>query len=129
SVLLKGNDDPIEISIWTPPEMTSKAEPAIKDLPSVSRPARGQARPSIAVLAFDNMSGDPSAEALADGIVEEITSSLSRIRDFTVIARNSAYAYKGRARDVRALSRELGVRYLLEGSLRKAGERGRVAPT
>jgi adenylate cyclase len=68
----------------------------------------------------------PSAATLADGIVEEITSSLSRIRDFTVIARNSAYAYKGQARDVRAVLRELGVRYLLEGSLRKAGERVRI---
>src|SRR4051794_17082405 len=100
SVLLKGNDDPIEISIWTPPESTSAPEPAIKDLPRVAAPATGSDLPSIAVLAFDNMSGDPSAESIADGIVEEITSSLSRIRDFTVIARNSAYAYKGRARDV-----------------------------
>ena len=126
SVLLKGNDDPIEISIWTPPETTSVAEPTVKDLPKITAPAMGADLPSIAVLAFDNMSGDPSAESIADGIVEEITSSLSRIRDFTVIARNSAYAYKGRARDVRAVSRELGVRYLLEGSLRKAGERVRI---
>src|SRR5258708_19178052 len=82
--------------------------------------------PSIAVLAFDNMSGDPSAETIADGVVEEITSSLSRIRDFTVIARNSADAYKDLACAARQVSRELGVRYLLEGSLRKAGERVRI---
>src|SRR5262245_31435526 len=127
SVLLKGNDDPIEISIWTPPDDSGQQpEPRIRDLPKVSAPAMGSDPPSIAVLAFDNMTGDPSAEAIADGIVEEITSSLSRIRDFTVIARNSAYAYKGLAKDVRAVSRELGVRYLVEGSLRKAGERVRI---
>ena len=127
SVLLKGNDDPIEISIWTPADAAAPApEPAIRDLPKVAAPALASDVPSIAVLAFDNMSGDPSAATLADGIVEEITSSLSRIRDFTVIARNSAYAYKGLARDVRAVSRELGVCYLLEGSLRKAGERVRI---
>jgi adenylate cyclase len=89
-------------------------------------PAAGADVPSIVVLAFDNMSGDPVADSIADGIVEEITATLSRIRDFTVIARNSAYAYKGRAIDVRNVARELGVRYVLEGSLRKAGDRVRV---
>lgn len=83
-------------------------------------------RPSIAVLPFDNMSGDPAADSIADGVVEEITATLSRIRDFRVTARNSAYAYKGKATDVRDISRELGVRYVLEGSLRKAGGRVRV---
>ena len=72
------------------------------------------------------MSGDPAADSIADGLVEEITATLSRIRDFTVIARNSSYAYRGRAKDVREVSRELGVRYVLEGSLRKAGDRVRV---
>jgi adenylate cyclase len=83
-------------------------------------------RPTIAVLPFDNMSGDPSVDSIADGVVEEITATLSRVRDFQVTARNSAYAYKGRAIDVREVSRALGVRYVLEGSLRKAGERVRV---
>jgi adenylate cyclase len=83
-------------------------------------------RPTIAVLPFDNMSGDPSVDSIADGVVEEITATLSRVRDFQVTARNSSYAYKGRAVDVREVSRELGVRYVLEGSLRKAGERVRV---
>jgi adenylate cyclase len=72
------------------------------------------------------MSGDPSVDSIADGVVEEITATLSRVRDFQVTARNSAYAYKGRAIDVREVSRALGVRYVLEGSLRKAGERVRV---
>ncbi len=72
------------------------------------------------------MSGDPAATTLADGLVEEITATLSRIRDFTVIARNSAYAYGGKAKDIREASRALGVRYVLEGSLRKAGDRVRV---
>jgi adenylate cyclase len=83
-------------------------------------------RPTIAVLPFDNMSGDPTVDSIADGVVEEITATLSRVRDFQVTARNSAYAYKGRAVDVREVSRALGVRYVLEGSLRKAGERVRV---
>ncbi len=78
------------------------------------------------MLPFDNMSEDPTAGSIADGIVEEITATLSRVRDFTVIARNSAYAYKGRSVDVREIARDLGVRYVLEGSLRKAGDRVRV---
>jgi adenylate cyclase len=82
--------------------------------------------PSIVVLPFDNLSGDAAAEPIADGLVEEITATLSRVRDFTVIARNSAYAYRNKPKDVRVISRELGVRYVLEGSLRKAGDRVRV---
>ena len=86
----------------------------------------GAGRPSIVVLPFDNMSGDPSADSIVDGVVEEITATLSRVRDFKVTARNSAYAYKGKAIDIRDVSRQLGVRYVLEGSLRKAGDRVRV---
>ncbi len=82
--------------------------------------------PSIVVLPFDNMSGDPAVDSIVDGIVEEITATLSRVRDFKVIARNSAYIYKGRATDIRDISRELGVRYVLEGSMRKARDRVRV---
>jgi adenylate cyclase len=92
--------------------------------PLVRPPASG--RPSIAVLAFDNMSGDPAADSIADGIVEEITATLSRVRDFKVVARNSAYAYKGKPSDVRDIAQALGVRYVLEGSLRKMNERVRV---
>ena len=83
-------------------------------------------KPSIAVLPFQNMSGDPEQEYFADGMVEEIITALSRIRWFFVIARNSTFTYKGRAVDVKQVGRELGVRYVLEGSVRKAGNRIRV---
>jgi adenylate cyclase len=83
-------------------------------------------KPSLVVLPFQNMSGDPDQEYFADGMVEEITTALSRIRSLFVIARNSAFTYKGRAVDVRQVSRELGVRYVLEGSVRKAGGRVRI---
>jgi len=83
-------------------------------------------KPSIAVLPFQNMSGDPEQEYFADGIVEEIITSLSRIRWLFVIARNSSFTYKGRAIDVKQVGRELGVRYVLEGSVRKAGNRIRI---
>ena len=84
-------------------------------------------KPSIAVLPFQNMSGDPDQEYFVDGMVEEITTALSRIGWLFVIARNSSFTYKGRAIDVRQVARELGVRYMLEGSTRKAGDRVRIA--
>ena len=83
-------------------------------------------KPSIAVLPFENMSGDPEQEYFADGMVEEIITGLSRVRWLTVIARNSTFAYKGTSPDVRKVGQELGVRYVLEGSVRKAGERVRI---
>ena len=83
-------------------------------------------KPSIAVLPFANMSGDPEQEYFADGMVEEIITALSRIRWLFVIARNSSFTYKGRAVDMKLVSRELGVRYVLEGSVRKAGGRVRI---
>jgi adenylate cyclase len=83
-------------------------------------------KPSIAVLPFANMSGDPEQEYFADGMVEEIITALSRIRWLFVIARNSTFTYKGRSVDVKQVGRELGVRYVLEGSVRKAGERVRI---
>lgn len=82
--------------------------------------------PSIVVLPFQNLSGDPEQEYFSDGIVEEITTALSRFRSLFVISRNSAFTYKGRAVDVRQVGRELGVRYLLEGSVRKAANRVRI---
>src|SRR5207248_7975296 len=82
--------------------------------------------PSIIVLPFQNLSADPEQEYFSDGIVEEITTALSRFRWLFVIARNSAFTYKGRAVDVRQVGRELGVRYLLEGSVRKAANRVRI---
>jgi TolB-like protein/class 3 adenylate cyclase len=83
-------------------------------------------KPSIAVLPFANMSGDPEQEYFADGMVEEIITALSRIRWLFVIARNSTFTYKGQAVDVKQVGRELGVRYVLEGSVRKAGGRVRI---
>ena len=83
-------------------------------------------RPSIVVLPFQNMSGDPEQEYFADGMVEDITTALSRFRWLFVIARNSSFTYKGRAVDVKQVGRQLGVRYVLEGSVRKAGNRVRI---
>jgi adenylate cyclase len=83
-------------------------------------------KPSIAVLPFANMSGDPEQEYFADGMVEEIITALARIRWLFVIARNSTFTYKGQAVDVKQVGRELGVRYVLEGSVRKAGGRVRI---
>jgi adenylate cyclase len=83
-------------------------------------------KPSIAVLPFQNMSGDPEQDYFADGMVEDIVTGLSRIKWLFVIARNSSFVYKGKAVDVRQVGRELGVRYVLEGGVRKAGNRLRV---
>ena len=83
-------------------------------------------RPSIAVLPFANMSGDPEQEYFADGISEDIITGLSKLRWFFVIARNSSFIYKGKAVDMKRVARELGVRYLLEGSVRKGGIRLRI---
>ena len=86
----------------------------------------GPDRPSIAVLPFDNMSGDPEQEYFADGMVEEIITALSRIRWLFVTARNSSFTYKGQNVDVKRVGRELGVRYVLEGSVRKSANRIRI---
>ena len=83
-------------------------------------------KPSIAVLPFANISGDPEQEYFADGVSEDIVTGLSKLRWFFVIARNSSFAYKGKAVDVKRVARELGVRYVLEGSVRKAGNRVRI---
>ena len=96
------------------PDRRQSAQPALP-LPD---------KPSIAVLPFANMSGDPEQEYFADGMVEEIITALSRIRWLFVIARNSSFTYKGQAVDVKQVGRELGVRYVLEGSVRKAGNAG-----
>ena len=83
--------------------------------------------PAVAVLPFENLSPDPEQSFLADGVVEEIITALSRFRTFAVVARNSTFAYKGRAMDVRDVARDLGVRYVLEGSVRRSGDKVRVA--
>ncbi|NOJ39621.1 adenylate/guanylate cyclase domain-containing protein [Bradyrhizobium australiense] len=92
-----------------------------------SRPALALPdKPSIAVLAFENKSGDPEQEYFADGISEDIITELSRFSELFVIARNSSFRYKGRAVDLRQVGRELGVRYVLEGSVRRGGDRVRI---
>jgi TolB-like protein/Tfp pilus assembly protein PilF len=103
-------------------ESDDNPRPVAAPLPNPSLPEA----PSIVVLPFQNLSGDPEQEYFSDGIVEEITTALSRFRWLFVIARNSAFTYKGRAVDVRQVGRELGVRYLLEGSVRKAANRVRI---
>lgn len=95
---------------------------------TIQRPALALPdKPSIAVLPFQNLSADPEQEYFADGIVEDITMALSRFPWLLVIARNSSFTYKGRAADVKQVGRELGVRYVLEGSVRRAGNRIRIA--
>lgn len=92
-------------------------------------PSEGEVRsplPSLAVLPFQNLSGDPEQDYFADGVVEDIITALSRFKSFAVVARNSSFAYRGRAVDVRTAANEMGVRYVLEGSVRRAGSRLRV---
>lgn len=90
-------------------------------------PVRTAVRPSIAVMAFDNMSSDPDQEFLADGIVEDVITQLSRFRSLHVIARNSTFSFKGSHKDVREIAKELNVRYVVQGSVRRAGDRLRVS--
>jgi len=102
------------------------SEPAkVSALPG--RPVAPPDMPSIAVLPFQNMSGDPEQEYFADGMVEEIITALSRFKSLFVIARNSTFTYKGKSVDIKQVGRELGVRYVLEGSVRRAGDRVRIS--
>ena len=102
--------------------MAAPIEPPIESTQALALPDK----PSIAVLAFQNMSGDPEQEYFADGMAEDIITALSRFKALFVIARNSSFTYKGRAVDVKQVGRELGVRYVLEGSVRKAANRVRI---
>jgi adenylate cyclase len=95
-------------------------------IPGASKPVAVPDKPSIAVLAFENMSGDPEQEYFSDGISEDIITDLSKISGLIVIARNSSFTYKGKAVDLRAVGRDLGVRCVLEGSVRRAGNRIRI---
>ncbi|MGH7064773.1 MAG: winged helix-turn-helix domain-containing protein [Stellaceae bacterium] len=102
----------------------------VVEVPNPAAPAAFPAtahKPAIAILPFDNLTGDPEQDYFVDGMVEEITTAIARFPGLFVIARNSSYAYKGRAIDVKEVARELGVRYVLEGSVRKAGNRVRIA--
>jgi adenylate cyclase len=106
---------PVRVWRWTP----QAAAPAADQSPLPDKP-------SISVLPFTNMSGDPEQEYFADGITEDIITDLSKVSGLFVIARNSSFAYKGKSPDVRQVCRELGVRHVLEGSVRKAGRRVRI---
>ena len=114
---LKNIDRPVRIFGWLSPDQAKNAAAPVEPKSE---------KPSIAVLAFDNMSGDPEQEYFSDGIAEDIITELSHFREFFVIARNSSFTYKGTPIRVDEVCRELGVRYLLEGSVRKAGNRVRV---
>ena len=97
-------------------------------LPQTPDPATAETpRPALAVLPFANLSGDPAQDYFADGVVEDIITALSRFKSFAVIARNSSFTYKGQAVDVRQVGHDLGVRYVLEGSIRRAGDRLRIS--
>src|SRR5499425_687438 len=94
--------------------------------PSGSDAGLGLNRPSVAVLPFANLNGDPQQDYFSDGITEDITTELSRFSELLVIARNSSFQYKGKAIDIRQVGRELGARYVLEGSVRRSGDRIRI---
>lgn len=117
---LKGLSGMQRIWIWDP-KVVGVSRPHAVAAPD---PAT---HPSIVVLPFDNLSGDPERDVFIEGMVEEITASLSRVREFLVIARHSAYAFRGSMQGVREIAKELGVRYLLEGSVRFSGARMRVS--
>ncbi len=115
---LKNISRPVRVWQWLP---TAGAKPKTADAPVASTD-----KPSIAVLPFENMSNDPDHEYFADGIAEDIITALSKVSRMRVIARNSTFAYKGQAHDLRQVARELGVRYVLEGSVRSGGNRLRI---
>ena len=118
---LKNIPEPVQVWRW------SSAKPIKAAIVDVSRPVPGfDGRPAIAVLAFENLSRDPDQEFLADGIAEDILTRLAMRRWLPVIARNSSFTYKGQPVDVKIIGQELGARYVLEGSVRKAGNRVRV---
>jgi adenylate cyclase len=102
------------------------ASVASTSTPANKKPIPLREKPSIAVLPFQNMSGDPEQEYFVDGIAEDVLTTLSKIQDLMVIARNSSFAFKGQTKDVREIGRILGARYVLEGSVRKAGNRVRL---
>ena len=119
-ITVKNIDRPIRVWRWHP-SITAVPSPSI-----APNPGPNGAGQSIAVLPFTNMSGDPEQEYFSDGISEDIITDLSKIAGLTVIARNSSFTYKGRSVDVREIGRELGVRSVLEGSIRRAGQRVRI---
>lgn len=133
--ILKGFEQPVRAFAASVAPGRSLPEPERRSTPGMarkrqvgdaSRSVQNPDKPSIAVLPFTNMSGDPAQEYFSDGITEDIITALSCFRTFPVIARNSTFTYKGRAVRVQDVAAELGARYILEGSVRKAGERIRI---
>src|SRR5206468_2259337 len=114
----------LQVGLPAADKSSTQTEPRVPDQPSV--PLALPDKPSIAILAFQNMSGDSEQEFFADGIAEDIITALSKAHWLFVIARNSSFTYKGKSVDIRQVGRELGVRYVLEGSVRKAGNRVRI---
>ncbi len=120
-VSVKNIDRPIRVWKWHPDKMDAAVNRS-----NAANPTPNVEMPSIAVLPFANMSGDPEQEYFSDGISEDVITDLSKIAGLMVIARNSSFTYKGRSVDVREVGRDLGVRSVLEGSIRRAGNRVRI---
>jgi TolB-like protein/class 3 adenylate cyclase len=131
SLILKNIERPVRaLSVkWEPSEwqLPVTSEMTIGAATASHTPLSLPDKPSIAVMPFQNMSGDPEQEYFVDGLVEDIITALSRFRSLFVIARNSSFTYKGKAVDIKQVGRDLGVRYVLEGSVRKAGTRVRIS--
>ena len=132
-LLLKNIERPVrafrvhwEASDWRPQSASDVPVAPVVTLRSSSTPLPLPDKPSIAVLPFQNMSGDPEQEYFADGIAEDVITTLSKIEQLMVIARNSSFVFKGQSKDIREIGRILGVRYVLEGSVRKSGNRVRL---
>jgi TolB-like protein/class 3 adenylate cyclase/tetratricopeptide (TPR) repeat protein len=123
TLALKNIERPVQAFavIWQPQDWPAAPAGPVADA-ALALPEK----PSIAVLPFQNLSGDPEQEYFADGMVEDIITALSRFKSLFVIARNSSFTYKGKAVDIKQVGRDLGVRYVLEGSVRKAGSRVRI---
>ncbi len=133
SLLLKNIERPIQafgvawdVADWKVSASRTAAPVVVVSPSRTDKPLALPDKPSIAVLPFQNMSGDPEQEYFADGMVEDIITALSRFKSLFVIARNSSFTYKGKAVDIKQVGRELGVRYVLEGSVRKAGGKIRI---
>jgi adenylate cyclase len=124
---LKNIDRPVRVYAAKLSDHSGKGAPVVSTSgPDTNKPLPLSDKPSIAVLPFQNMSGDPEQEYFVDGIAEDVLTTLSKIQELMVIARNSSFAFKGQIRDVREIGRVLGARYVLEGSVRKAGNRVRL---
>ncbi len=124
---LKNIERPVRVYRAKPKGHLRPVAPSVlPSQPEAQKPLPLPDKPSIAVLPFQNMSGDPEHEYFADGMVEDIITALSQFKSLFVVARNSSFTYKGKAVDIKQVGRELGVRYVLEGNVRKAGSRVRI---